>query len=122
MHDESNSLMVDLEERYVDHLTEEHRRSTITGHHNFHGDNEHRLDEKAEESERMRQSMLKGDSSGFEFEDTGHAQQVVESIHQKLAARISKAAPTDYNKDALLNAVLMAEAREKQQEGGAFDS
>ena len=105
--------MVDIEESYVEHLTEEHRRTFTGGRHDEARDTievgrkDLKLFENKEESEKLRENMMKGQEMGFEFEDQV-PKVVVETIHQKLAARISKQMP-EYNKDSLLNAVLMAE-------------
>jgi hypothetical protein len=56
------------------------------------------------------------EEGGFEFEetkqDTPFQAENGMSIHQRLAARISKH-DESYGRDALLQAVLMAEARDK---------
>ena len=62
--------------------------------------------------------------AGFEFEEAKqntNQQENGMSIHQRLVARISKH-DESYGRDALLQAVLMAEAREKatpNPDGGA---
>ena len=89
-------------------IVEEDPRATIAVG-NTHGQG---IEENSEEKEALRQQMQADD--GFEFEDSTQeaAKENGMSIHQRLAARISKQGKDEsYGRDALLQAVLQAEQK-----------
>ncbi len=114
LHDESNSLLVDIEENYVEKIADEHRRASVCIRETIEVINTHGglIPENSDEKEKLKKLLSE---FGFELEEANRAlskrQENGLSIHQKLAARISSRDDAFQGRDALLQAILMAEAR-----------